>query len=87
MSQITLDLGNAEKILDEVYSTLKQVNGYQGDVDYDRGRTRSQGPSPQRNEQAAIARDLLRMSELLSAAAGEITLQYWKFKGFPDPRD
>lgn len=87
MPKITLDLTSAEKILDEVYATLGEHKDVVVEVDYDRGRSRNRGPSPERNQQAAIARDLLRMSELLSAAAGEITLKYWEFKGFQDPRD
>lgn len=27
------------------------------------------------------------MSELLNAAASEVGLKYWAFKGFADPRD
>lgn len=86
MPRIVLDLSNAEKIIDEVYATIGELKGLEVEVDYDRGRTRNKGPSPERNQQAAIARDLLRMSELLSAAAGEVSLKYWEFKGWKDPR-
>jgi len=87
MAKTTLDLNSAEKILDEVYRVLKEHNGAEVEVDYDRGRTRNnRGPSVDRNQQAAISRDLMRMSELLSAAASEVALKYWEFKGFEDPR-
>ena len=82
MPLVTLDLSNAEALLDEAYRTLKEVNGHTSEVDYDRGRTRKNNP-----EQAAVARDLMRLSELLSAAAGEVSIKYWAFKGFEDPRD
>jgi hypothetical protein len=81
MPQVTLDLSRAESLLDEGYRIIKEINGYTGDVDYDRGRSRKNDPT-----QAGVARDLMRLSELLSAAAGEVSVKYWDFKGYPDPR-
>ena len=86
MATISLDLAAARRLILAAQDVLAQHDGAVVDVDYDRGRTRKQGPSAERNHQAAIARDLLRLSELLSAAAGEVSLKYWAFKGFDDPR-
>lgn len=86
MCSMTLDLTAARKLLADVQACLDQLDGTVLDVDYDRGRTRNAGPSPKRNEQAAVARDLLRSAEVLSAASSEVSMAYWNFKGFADPR-
>ena len=86
MATTRLDLSAARALLAEVSATLDELHGQEVEVDYDRGRSRQRGPSPERNQQAEISRDLMRSSELLSAAAGEISVQYWNFKGYKDPR-
>ncbi len=86
MPRIKLDLSDARAILAEALAAIEEVDGYEGDVDYDRGRSRQAGPSNNRHRQAEIARDLMRASELAAAAAGELSLKYWSFKGFRDPR-
>ena len=81
MARIELDLTDVRKILRDVSATIADLDGYQGDVDFDRGRGRHNDP-----EQARLSRDLLHATEQLRAAATETQTQYWRLKGYPDVR-
>lgn len=80
-SKFELDLTDVRKILRDVSATLEELDGYNGHVDFDRGRGRHNDP-----EQAALSRDLLHCTEQLRLAAAETGTQYWRLKGYPDVR-
>lgn len=81
-TEVKLDLTDVRKLLKMTLSEVERLDGSTVTVDYDRGRTRINSA-----EAAAISRDLLRLADYAQAAGAELSTQYWRHKGFQDPRD
>ena len=78
---VELDLTDVRVLLLEATKILDETDEMEVKADFKDGVTRSQNP-----EAATAQRNLLRLRDILTAAAGETGMIWWSLKAYADPR-
>jgi hypothetical protein len=68
------------RLMDELDATIYRIEDTNVDTD-ELGRGRHNDPN-----KAELSRDLLRAQDLAKLIEAELSVAYWRFKGYGDPR-
>lgn len=76
-----VNMADVRVLLMEAMQLVDEIDEKEVKADFRDGRTRSENP-----DAAAAQRMLLRLRDVLMAAAGDTSMIWWALKAFPDPR-
>jgi len=76
-----IDLCEAQQVVDDASRLLEELDGTDSRLD------EGTGPSRRSNHRLAqVSRDLLNLTSQLRLAASLVETEYWRLKGYQDPR-